>query len=91
MLIQTERFGTGLADTLRIHSQALRTRRLQRGEERVAAIEEAGQIMADAVAGTMERFDLFADVKPFVVPGATVFNKPMVTLGVFYYQIKDRL
>jgi tight adherence protein C len=33
MLIQTERFGTGLADTLRIHSEALRTRRLQRGEE----------------------------------------------------------
>lgn len=33
MLIQTERFGTGLADTLRVHSSALRTKRLQRGEE----------------------------------------------------------
>ncbi len=51
----------------------------------------AGQIMADAVAGTFERFDLFADVKPFVVPGAHLFNKPMVALGVLYYQIKDRL
>lgn len=51
----------------------------------------AGQIMADAVAGTFERFDLFADVKPFVVPGAHTFSKPMVALGVLYYKIKDRL
>jgi gamma-glutamylputrescine oxidase len=51
----------------------------------------AGRIMADAVAGTMEQFDLFADVKPFVVPGASTFTKPMVALGVLYYQIKDRL
>ena len=51
----------------------------------------AGQIMADAIAGTLERFDLFADVKPFVVPGAHTFAKPMVALGVLYYQIKDRL
>ena len=51
----------------------------------------AGQIMADAVAGTFERFDLFAKVKPFVVPGAHTFSKPMVALGVLYYKIKDRL
>ena len=51
----------------------------------------AGRIMADAVAGTMEQFDLFADVKPFIVPGAQYFTKPMVALGVLYYQIKDRL
>ena len=51
----------------------------------------AGRIMADAVAGTMEQFDLFADVKPLIVPGARLFNKPMVALGVLYYQIKDRL
>jgi len=51
----------------------------------------AGQIMADAIAGTVERFDLFAKIKPLVVPGAHVFSRPMVTLGVMYYQIKDRL
>ncbi len=51
----------------------------------------AGRIMADAVAGTMEQFDLFANVKPFVVPGARLFNKPMIALGILYYQIKDRL
>lgn len=51
----------------------------------------AGQIMADAVAGTVEQFDMFANIKPLVVPGAHIFNKPMVALGVLYYQIKDRL
>jgi gamma-glutamylputrescine oxidase len=51
----------------------------------------AGQIIADAVAGTLERFDLFADVEPVIVPGAHLFRKPMVALGVLYYKIRDRL
>jgi gamma-glutamylputrescine oxidase len=51
----------------------------------------AGRIMADAVAGTVEQFDLFAKVKPFIVPGAHLFSTPIVALGVLYYQIKDRL
>jgi tight adherence protein C len=33
MLIQTERFGTGLADTLRVHADGMRVRRLQAAEE----------------------------------------------------------
>ena len=51
----------------------------------------AGRIMADAVGGTLEQFDLFADVKPLVLPGGHRFSRPMVALGVLYYQIKDRL
>ncbi len=51
----------------------------------------AGRIMADAVAGTFEQFDLFANVKPLNIPGAHLFSKPLVTLGVLFYQIKDRL
>ena len=51
----------------------------------------AGHILADAVAGTLERFDLFANVKPLIVPGAYWFTKPMVSLGMVYYLIKDRL
>ena len=51
----------------------------------------AGQIMADAVAGTLERFNMFADIKPCVIPGAHTFRKPMVALGMLYYQLKDRL
>ena len=51
----------------------------------------AGQIMADAVAGTLERFDLFANVRPVVVPGAYLLQKPLVFLGMLYYRIRDRL
>jgi len=51
----------------------------------------AGQILADVVAGTMERFDIFAGVRPVVIPGARWFAKPMVSLGMVYYQLKDRL
>ncbi len=36
MLVQTERFGTSLADTLRVQADALRIQRLQRAEELAA-------------------------------------------------------
>ncbi len=36
MLVQTERFGTSLADTLRVHADAMRVQRLQRAEELAA-------------------------------------------------------
>lgn len=51
----------------------------------------AGRILADAIGGTLERFDLFAGIEPVVVPGAHTFRKQMVALGMLYYQIKDRL
>ena len=51
----------------------------------------AGKILADAVAGTVEQFDLFANVSPRVIPGSHLLSKPMVALGMLYYQIKDRL
>jgi len=50
-----------------------------------------GQIMADAVGGTLERFDLFANIKPIVLPGAYLFNRPMTSLGMMYYKLKDSL
>ncbi len=36
MLIQTERFGTSVARSLRVHSESLRTKRKQRAEEAAA-------------------------------------------------------
>lgn len=38
MLIQSERFGTSMADSLRVHSDNLRTKRRQRAEETAAKI-----------------------------------------------------
>jgi tight adherence protein C len=34
LLVQTERFGTSVADALRVHADAMRVRRMQRAEER---------------------------------------------------------
>ena len=36
MLIQTDRFGTSIADALRVHADVLRTKRRQRAEEAAA-------------------------------------------------------
>lgn len=38
MLIQVERFGTSVADSLRIHSETFRTKRRQRAEEQAAKV-----------------------------------------------------
>jgi gamma-glutamylputrescine oxidase len=51
----------------------------------------AGQIMADAVGGTMERMDMFANIRPLLIPGAHTLAKPLVSLGMLYFQLKDRL
>ena len=51
----------------------------------------AGQIMAEAVAGTLERFDVFANIDPVIIPGTHSFTNQLVALGVLYHQIKDRL
>ena len=49
------------------------------------------QIIADAVAGTFDRFDIFANIKPFTIPGQHVFCRQMVGLGMLYYALKDKL
>ena len=51
----------------------------------------AGQILADAVGGTMERMDVFANVRPLLIPGAQLLAKPLVSLGMWYFQLRDRL
>ena len=51
----------------------------------------AGQLLAEAVAGTMERFDLFANIRPLPIPGTPRFSTALVTLAVLYYQLRDRL
>ena len=50
-----------------------------------------GEILADAVSGTLERFDVFAKIRPVRIPGASIFGNQMVSLGLLYYGLKDRL
>ena len=57
----------------------------------VSASHLMGEVMADAVAGTMERYDLFADMKHFRIPGTRWMGNQLVALGMLYYRIKDLL
>jgi glycine/D-amino acid oxidase-like deaminating enzyme len=51
----------------------------------------AGQIMADTVAGTFERFDVFANIKPVRLPGQSLFAQQYVALGMMLYKLRDML
>ena len=57
----------------------------------VCASHVMGEIMADAVTGTMERFDLFADMTHFRIPGTQWVGNQIIALGMLYYKLKDRL
>ena len=57
----------------------------------VCATHIMGEIIADAVAGTLERFDLFAGLKPLRIPGSHWMGNQIIALGMLYYKLKDRL
>jgi glycine/D-amino acid oxidase-like deaminating enzyme len=50
-----------------------------------------GEIMADAVAGTFERMDVFAGVRHRKIPFGQRFGGQMVAMGMLYYRLKDML
>ncbi len=56
----------------------------------VCATHIMGEVMADAVTGTMERFDLFADMNHFRIPGTQWMGNQIIALGMLYYKMKDR-
>jgi gamma-glutamylputrescine oxidase len=51
----------------------------------------AGELMAEAVVGSMERFDVFANLPHRPFPGGKMFARPLATLGLLYYALRDRL
>ncbi len=57
----------------------------------VCATHVMGEVMADAVAGTMERFDLFAGMKHYRIPGTQWIGNQIIALGMLYYKMLDRL
>ncbi len=57
----------------------------------VAATHVMGEIMSDAIAGTMEKFDLFADIGHFRLPGSQWLGNQIIALGMLYYKMMDRL
>lgn len=57
----------------------------------VAMATLAGRLLAEAVAGSAERFDIFARLVPPPFPGGTLLRWPGLVLGMFWYALRDRL
>jgi len=57
----------------------------------VVATHVMGEIMSEAISGTMEKYDLFADIKHFRLPGSQWFGNQIIALGMMYYKMLDRL
>jgi gamma-glutamylputrescine oxidase len=51
----------------------------------------AGQLIAEALAGQAERFDVMAALKVQRFPGGTLLRWPALVLGMLYYGLRDRL
>ena len=48
-----------------------------------------GEVIADAMAGQMEKFDLFAKVKHRRIPGSQWVGNQMIAMGMLYYRLRD--
>jgi gamma-glutamylputrescine oxidase len=51
----------------------------------------AGELMVEAMRGKMERFDVMANLPHPRFPGGRRFAKPLATLGLIWYALRDRL
>jgi gamma-glutamylputrescine oxidase len=50
-----------------------------------------GKLVAEAVAGTAERFDVFARIPHRDFPGGAVLRRPSLVLAMLYYRLRDLL
>jgi len=57
----------------------------------VATANFAGKVLAEAITGTADRFDVFASLPTHTSPGGTLLRYPGMVLGMLYYSIRDRL
>src|SRR5215469_657933 len=51
----------------------------------------AGKLVAEAVAGTAGRFDVFARIPHANFPGGAALRRPALVLAMVYYRLKDLL
>lgn len=51
----------------------------------------AGRVMAEAIAGQEERFDLLSELPIPAFPGGATFRAPLLTLAMTWYSLRDRL
>ncbi len=51
----------------------------------------AGKLIAETVAGTAERFEVFARLPHREFPGGALLRRPSLVLAMLYYRVKDLL
>ncbi len=51
----------------------------------------AGKLVAEAVAGSVERFDVFAAIPHGSFPGGALLRRPALVLAMLYYRLRDLL
>jgi gamma-glutamylputrescine oxidase len=51
----------------------------------------AGKLVAEAIAGTAQRFDVFARIPHHNFPGGAALRRPALVLAMLYYRLKDLL
>ncbi len=51
----------------------------------------AGTVMAEAIAGQAERFDVMSTLPLHPFPGGATFRAPLLTLAMTWYALRDRL
>ncbi|HWW33553.1 MAG TPA: FAD-binding oxidoreductase [Steroidobacteraceae bacterium] len=57
----------------------------------VALTGVAGKLVAEAIAGTAGRFDVFARIPHANFPGGAALRRPALVLAMLYYRLKDLL
>jgi gamma-glutamylputrescine oxidase len=50
-----------------------------------------GKIVASAIAGQAERFDLFAKLEHRAFPGGNLLRAPALALAMLWYRLRDSL
>jgi gamma-glutamylputrescine oxidase len=51
----------------------------------------AGKLVAEAIAGSAERFDVFSRIPHREFPGGALLRRPALVLAMLYYRLKDLL
>jgi gamma-glutamylputrescine oxidase len=51
----------------------------------------AGKLVAEAIAGSAERFDVFGRIPHRDFPGGRLFRRPSLVLAMLYYRLRDLL
>jgi gamma-glutamylputrescine oxidase len=51
----------------------------------------AGKLVAEAIAGQAERFDVFARIPHRDFPGGAILRRPALVLAMLYYRLRDLL